>query len=104
MRRALALLVPLVAILAWFVHAALTPIDHGIDRSAFQHSGHSGETAEQVEQLVRPIPGAEPRRPNLIVILADDLGYGDIGAQGSGAIDTPQIDRLASQGVRFTQF
>ncbi|MBW2293237.1 MAG: sulfatase-like hydrolase/transferase [Deltaproteobacteria bacterium] len=39
-----------------------------------------------------------------IAILADDLGYGDIGAQGSGAIDTPQIDRLASQGVRFTQF
>lgn len=48
--------------------------------------------------------GAEPRRPNLIVILADDLGYGDISIQGGGAIDTPHIDRLASEGVRFTQF
>lgn len=45
-----------------------------------------------------------PRRPpNVIVILADDLGYGDTGAYGSKIIRTPNIDGLAADGVRFTQ-
>ncbi|HVU35011.1 MAG TPA: arylsulfatase [Opitutaceae bacterium] len=42
-------------------------------------------------------------RPNVIVILADDLGYGDLGCYGAKAIKTPQIDQLAAQGLRFTQ-
>jgi arylsulfatase A-like enzyme len=42
-------------------------------------------------------------RPNIIIILADDLGYSDIGCYG-GEIQTPNIDRLAKQGVRFTSF
>ena len=41
--------------------------------------------------------------PNIVVILADDLGYGDIGAYGAGRIRTPNIDRLAAAGLRFTQ-
>lgn len=41
-------------------------------------------------------------RPNIIVILADDMGYGDIGAHGCGDIPTPQIDAIARRGVRFT--
>ncbi len=41
-------------------------------------------------------------KPNLIVILADDLGYGDIGCFGATKIKTPNIDRLARQGMRFT--
>ncbi|MDR6562043.1 MULTISPECIES: arylsulfatase [unclassified Arcicella] len=44
------------------------------------------------------------RRPNIIFILADDLGYGDIGVNGQKLIKTPNIDKLAKQGVRFTQF
>jgi arylsulfatase A-like enzyme len=44
------------------------------------------------------------RRPNVIFILADDLGWGDTGCYGSRAIRTPYIDRLASQGKLFTQF
>jgi uncharacterized sulfatase len=42
-------------------------------------------------------------RPNVVLILFDDLGYGDLGAYGGTAIRTPRIDRLAEEGLRFTQ-
>ena len=44
------------------------------------------------------------RQPNVIVILADDLGYGDIGCDGGSHIRTPNIDRMAAEGVRLTDF
>src|SRR5689334_14963966 len=44
------------------------------------------------------------QKPNVIFILADDLGYGDVGCFGQQRIRTPNIDRLAAEGVRFTQF
>jgi len=44
------------------------------------------------------------RRPNIILIVADDLGYAELGCYGQELIETPNIDRLAQQGVRFTQF
>jgi arylsulfatase A len=43
-------------------------------------------------------------KPNIIFILADDLGYGDIGCYGQQKIETPNIDKLASNGLQFTQF
>ncbi|MGZ3952794.1 MAG: arylsulfatase, partial [Flavisolibacter sp.] len=43
-------------------------------------------------------------QPNIIFILADDLGYGDIGCYGQQKVSTPNIDRLAQMGVKFTQF
>lgn len=43
-------------------------------------------------------------RPNIIFILADDLGYGDVGVNGQKLIKTPNIDRLAQEGMQFTQF
>lgn len=43
-------------------------------------------------------------RPNIIFILADDLGYGDLGCYGQQKIATPNIDRIAAEGMRFTQF
>ena len=47
-----------------------------------------------------PQPAA---KPNIIIILADDLGYGDLGCYGATKIKTPNIDRLAADGARFTQ-
>ena len=41
-------------------------------------------------------------KPNIVVILADDLGYGDLGCQGATKVQTPNIDRLAAEGRRFT--
>ncbi len=46
---------------------------------------------------------ATPPRPNIIFILADDLGIGDLGCYGQKHIQTPNLDRLATEGIRFTQ-
>ncbi len=43
-------------------------------------------------------------RPNIVIILADDLGYGDLACYGHPAIRTPNLDRMAAQGMRFTDF
>src|SRR5688572_13624736 len=44
------------------------------------------------------------RSPNIVLILADDLGYGDLGCYGQKQIATPRLDRMAAEGLRFTQF
>jgi hypothetical protein len=51
--------------------------------------------------LGRPCIAAS-RPPNIIFILADDLGYGDLGCYGQKNIQTPHLDRLAAEGIRFT--
>ena len=50
-----------------------------------------------------PTP-AVANKPNIIFILADDLGYGDIGCYGQKQIQTPNLDKLAAEGMRFTSF
>ncbi|MDO8542155.1 MAG: arylsulfatase [Opitutaceae bacterium] len=44
------------------------------------------------------------RRPNIIWIMADDMGYGDLGCYGQRWVPTPHLDRMAAEGLRFTQF
>lgn len=46
----------------------------------------------------------EPRKPNIVFIMADDLGYGDLSCYGQAKFKTPNIDRMAAEGLRFTQY
>src|SRR3954447_11798139 len=45
---------------------------------------------------------AAAKKPNILVILADDIGYGDISCYGATKVKTPNLDKLAAQGIRFT--
>ena len=45
-----------------------------------------------------------PRRPNIVLIIADNIGYGDLGCYGQTKVKTPWLDRLASEGMRFTSY
>ncbi|MGH2689444.1 MAG: arylsulfatase, partial [Actinomycetota bacterium] len=51
-----------------------------------------------------PAPPGPPERPNIIFIMADDLGYGHLGCYGQEKIRTPNLDRMAREGLRFTQY
>ncbi len=50
------------------------------------------------------LQAAAAERPNIVLILADDLGYGSLGCYGNGEVKTPHIDKLAASGIRFTDF
>ena len=51
-----------------------------------------------------PARGAAGRAPNVVFILTDDQGYGDLGCHGNPYIRTPHLDRLHAESVRFTNF
>ena len=56
-------------------------------------SGNKQKTEEKVTQR---------QKPNVIFLIADDIGYGDLSCNGSKTIHTPNVEKLAAQGVRFT--
>lgn len=51
-----------------------------------------------------PLVAADAKRPNFVILFADDLGYGDLGCQGHPQFKTPALDRMAAEGVRLTDF
>jgi uncharacterized sulfatase len=60
--------------------------------------------ALSLPSIATALTSEAPARPNFVVIMADDLGWGDIGANGADLIDTPHIDRIAAEGIRLTNF
>lgn len=64
----------------------------GIGASLFTACSGNKQKAEE----------AKPQKPNVIFLIADDIGYGDLSCYGEKTIHTPNVDKLASQGVRFT--
>ena len=54
--------------------------------------------------FVQPASGEPVERPNIVLILADDLGYGDLSCFGQQTLKTPRLDAMAKEGLRFTQF
>ncbi len=53
---------------------------------------------------VREAQSRQAKRPNIVFLFADDLGYGDLGCYGNQAIKTPHLDRMAAEGMRLTDF
>jgi arylsulfatase A-like enzyme len=62
------------------------------------------QTLSVVLALVTALVAGAAERPNVILILADDLGYGDLSCYGHPSIRTPNLDRMAAEGMRFTDF
>lgn len=93
--RTLVLLLGLPLLLAiWAIAQLAQPETHGLEREQF------ADRPLAVPKLEVAVQGA--RRPNIVVVLADDLGYGDVGAYGGSVIRTPHMDQLAQEGMRFT--
>ncbi|MBU0640527.1 MAG: sulfatase-like hydrolase/transferase [Planctomycetes bacterium] len=73
-----------------------------LGRREFMKGGGAAAAALVLPQLVHP-DNRGPRKPNIILLLADDLGYAETGCYGQQKIRTPNLDRLAAEGLRFTQ-
>ena len=66
------------------------------------HAPKSNMTRRAFLATLSAVAAASPNSPNIVLLLADDLGYGELGCQGNPQIPTPHIDSIAQSGVRFT--
>jgi len=64
----------------------------------------TGSAVRPHDTLPEAVPARAARRPNVIYVMTDDQGYGDIAAHGNPVIRTPNLDRLHAESVRFTEF
>jgi len=76
-------------------------IERNIDTGIYKDKARDNISAADVIGKKKGFTG---EKPNVVVILCDDMGYGDLGCYGSSAIKTPNIDRLSREGVHFTDF
>ena len=72
--------------------------------SAVRPAGSLPEAAAAARPAPAPRGPLAGRRPNIIYVMTDDQGYGDVAAHGNGVIQTPNLDRLHAQSVRLTEF
>lgn len=79
--------------------AAAAPAAEASTASTTPAAPAAGATAS-----AEPEAPAAKKKPNVVLILADDLGYADLGCQGSKTIRTPNLDKMAAEGSRFTSF
>jgi len=82
------------------------PLDHAINRSvlAFVIAVVSGITPADALAQRNDSPDRPVSRPNVVLVMTDDQGYGDLGCHGNTMIRTPNLDRLYRESVRFTDF
>lgn len=84
----------------------LVSCSSGGDEKTFDPAVYRDAQRDAVKagDVIGPLAGFSGRRPNIVCVLCDDMGYADLGCYGSRAIRTPNLDRLATEGVRFTDF
>jgi hypothetical protein len=74
---------------------------HNINRRSFLRKIAAGTVAMSMPLRLKASQSNDDR-PNIIFIMADDMGYGDLGCYGQKKIHTPNIDKIAAEGMRFT--
>ena len=75
-----------------------------LNRRRFLKAASLGVAALSAPRALSAAPDAGRRKPNIIYIMADDLGYGDVSCFGQKKFQTPHLDRMAAEGVRFTDY
>lgn len=98
----LAVIIGVIAVGFWACQRALPSEGFAVlDPSVYVDAVKDAQRASDVIDVAEDSPA---RPPNFVVILADDLGYGDVGVDGNTLVRTPNLDDLASAGAQFTSF
>ncbi len=74
------------------------------ERDGYFHHVASLISLTLIAAALAPTPARAAERPNIVLIFTDDQGYGDVGCYGAEGFKTPHLDRMAEQGMRFTDF